>query len=387
MKRKQDDIPRSALVPQSSPESERPRIPRAGEAGSDGPGSTGAAADVVRSVVLGNRLLFAPLAGIADPAVRVVARMFGAGPLMSEMVSAHGVARGKSKELVQQTGLVDLEHPLAIQLVGSDPLMMAKVAVMAVARGADSINLNMACPARKIVHGEKGSALMKDPPRAREIMVAVREAVQAPVTVKIRAGWDAESVNCVPFSVMAEEAGMAAVIVHPRTRAQGFSGRADWSLIGAVKDAVRIPVVGNGDIRTPDDAARMVETTGCDAIMIGRGALGRPWLFRQVGRRLGWEVPPVQPPPQAEAAVGGTEAIDLDAAEAGVRTELARLIRLQVGLALRYKPELLVVNEIRKHMIWYSKGMPDSAKFRAKVHTANDVPALWALVDEFFRDV
>jgi len=339
----------------------------------------------VDEVVLGNRLLFAPLAGIADPAVRVVARMFGAGPLMSEMVSAHGAARGKPKELVQQTGLIELEHPFAIQLVGSDPAMMAKVAVMAVKRGADSINLNMACPAKKIVHGEKGSALMKDPSRAREIMVAVREAVQVPVTVKIRAGWDSGSVSCVPFSSMAEEAGMVAVIVHPRTRAQGFSGKADWTLIKAVKDAVSIPVVGNGDIRTPDDAARMIESTGCDAIMIGRGALGRPWLFRQVGRRLGWVSPPSQPPPDGEAAVRGADGIDLDAAEAGVREELAKLIRLQVGLALRYKSECLVVNEIRKHMIWYSKGMHDSARFRARMHTATDVAALWMLVDEFFR--
>jgi nifR3 family TIM-barrel protein len=232
----------------------------------------------------------------------------------------------------------------------------------------------MACPAKKIVHGEKGCALMKDPGRAREIMCAVREAVKVPVTVKIRAGWDSASINCVPFSVMAEEAGMVAVVVHPRTRAQGFSGKADWALIKAVKEAVRIPVVGNGDITSPDDAARMVETTGCDAIMIGRGALGRPWLFRQVGRRLGW----------------GTErrfeGIDLDAAEAGVRSELAKLIRFQVGLALRYKRKCLVVNEIRKHMIWYSKGLHDSARFRAKMHTATDVPALWALVDEFFHE-
>ena len=361
-----------------------------------------------RSIVLGNGLLFAPLAGIADPAVRVVARLFGAGPLMSEMVSAHGVARGKPKELVQQTGLIELEHPLAIQLVGSDPAMMAKVAAMAEKRGADSINLNMACPAKKIVHGEKGSALMKDPPRAREIMMAVRETVRIPVTVKIRAGWDSASVNCVPFSVMAEEAGVDAVVVHPRTRAQGFSGKSDWSLIKAVKESVRIPVVGNGDIRTPDDAVRMVESTGCDAIMIGRGALGRPWLFRQVGRRLGWQDSPSQPPPKGETAVRGAEesrgetagrgaegsrgetavrgaeGIDLDAAEAGEPTALARLIRFQVGLALRYKAECLVVNEIRKHMIWYSKGMYDSAKFRAKVHTATDVPALWTLVDEFF---
>lgn len=375
----QHDIPARSV-------SDGPRCPGTGTASGiehipprrpgDGPRGPGTGTASVREVVLGNRLLFAPLAGIADPAVRVVARMFGAGPLMSEMVSAHGAARGKPKELVQQTGLIELEHPFAIQLVGSDPAMMAKVAVMAVKRGADSINLNMACPAKKIVHGEKGSALMKDPPRAREIMVAVREAVQVPVTVKIRAGWDSGSVNCVPFSVMAEEAGMVAVIVHPRTRAQGFSGKADWTLIKAVKEAVRIPVVGNGDIRTQDDAARMVETTGCDAIMIGRGALGRPWLFRQVGKRLGWAT---------ERRFEGICGIDLDAAEAGVREELAKLIRLQVGLALRYKPEYLVVNEIRKHMIWYSKGMHDSARFRARMHTATDVAALWTLVDEFFR--
>jgi tRNA-dihydrouridine synthase B len=337
------------------------------------------------NAILGNRVHFAPLAGVADAAVRVVARLFGAGPSMSEMVSAHGVVAGRPSLIEKQLLLVDYERPLSLQLVGSNPGMMADAAAMAVEMGADSINLNMACPARKIVKGGKGCAMMRNPQKSEAVMRAVRDRVKEPVTVKIRAGWDDNSINAVEFSKLAQDCGMEALFLHPRTRAQAFSGKADWSLIERTVRAVTIPVIGNGDIKAPDDALRMIETTGCAAVMIGRGALGRPWLFSQVltelARRGIWAADDDQPAPALPA---GLAVPDVAKLAAGDRPALAQLIRLQLDLAMRIKPEYVVVREIRKHLVWYSRGQSDASAFRSTVHLADDLESLDLLIADFF---
>jgi len=337
-----------------------------------------------REALIGNRLHFAPLAGIADAPVRILARLFGAGPLMTEMISTHGVACGRQSLLEEQLALLPLEAPLAVQLVGSDPGIVASVARMAEVLGAASINLNMACPARKIVKGLKGCAMMRRPDQAAAVMTAVKDAVSLPVTVKIRAGWNRANINAVEFSRLAEDAGMDAIFIHPRTREQGFGGRADWSLITRVRDAVTIPVVGNGDIRSPEDALRMLRTTGCDAVMVGRAALGQPWLFTRIGRAMAGEGLGGEPPPPPRVDAYGPTDFCVDRLEAGDSAQVNRLVRLQVALASLIKPESLVARQVRKHLIWYSRGMENSAAFRARIYTAVDLPTLLELVDDFF---
>lgn len=336
----------------------------------------------IEQTILGNGVQLAPLAGIADPSFRILCRMFGAGPLMSEMVSAHATAANVMEPLSNEVKLLAQQQPLAVQFVGSDPELMAQSAGKAAALGAASINLNFACPARKIVRSGKGAAMMQTPDLALEIMKATKAAVDIPVTAKIRAGWAADSINALEISQLAEEAGLAAVILHPRTRAQAFGGKSDWTIIKQVKDSVNIPVVGNGDIKTPDDAERMLETTGCDAIMIGRGALGRPWLFRQILDRL-------QPSTEdrGRGAVNGLpESDDFDLARlaASDPEEVGRLVRLHLDLALQCKEEYRVAQQIRKHLIWYSRGMAHSHVFRARIHTAVDRKSLIQLIDGFF---
>lgn len=343
----------------------------------------------IEQTILGNGVHLAPLAGIADPAFRVICRLFGAGPLMSEMVSAHATAVGVAAPLANELKLSGRQHPLAVQFVGSDPEMMAKSARKAATLGAASINLNFACPARKIVRSGKGAAMMKTPELALEIMKAVKAAVEIPVTVKIRAGWNSKSINALEISQLAEEAGLAAVFLHPRTRKQGFSGSADWPLIKSVKRSVRIPVVGNGDVRTPDDAVRMLETTGCDAVMIGRGALGRPWLFRQVIDRLrGAGLLPgpafdANPVPDL-ATVPSTADFDVARLVAHDPEEIGRVVCLHLALSLEHKEEFQVARQIRKHLIWYSRGMAHCHAFRANIHTAVDRQSLTRLIDAFF---
>ncbi len=340
-------------------------------------------------IILGNRVHFAPLAGIADPSCRILCRLFGAGPLMSEMVSAHATAVDIMGPLSDEVELLEQQQPLAVQFVGSDPELMAESARRAAALGASSINLNFACPARKIVRSGKGAAMMKTPDLALEIMKAARAAVEIPVTVKIRAGWTKDTINALEISQLAEEAGLAAVFLHPRTRAQGFGGESDWSLIKKVKEGVNIPVVGNGDIKTPDDAVRMLETTGCDAIMIGRGALGRPWLFSQIIARLRKEcllsTPAFDTNPVPDlTGIGEPPEFDVDRLAQGIPDELGRLVHLHLALALHCREELKVARQIRKHLIWYSRGMAHSHVFRANIHTAVDRQSLTHLIDGFF---
>lgn len=282
----------------------------------------------------------APMAGVADRAMREVCRGFGAAWAVGEMTSAKGFLMGNEKS----AGLLapDPERPFAVQLFGTDPILMARAAERAEALGPDFIDINMGCPAPKVANTGAGSALMKTPALAEEIVRRVALAVKIPVTVKIRKGFDQGDASAPEFAKRMEAAGAAAVAVHGRTRAQMYAPPADLSVIAAVKRAVSVPVIGNGDVFSAGDARRMFDETGCDLILVGRGALGAPWLFREIGAFLadGTELPP--PAPEERFAV----------------------MRRQLSLLLKYRGEAAGLREARKHAAWYMTGLSGAAALR-----------------------
>ena len=285
----------------------------------------------------------APMAGVADTAFRLICKEYGAAYVVGELVSAKGMTyhSKNSAKLLEITGL---ERPLALQLFGGEPVTMGEAAEMSLKNDPDVIDINMGCPAPKVTATGAGSSLMRDLPRASRIIEAVRGAVPSriPVTVKFRKGWDSNSVNAVEFARMAEQSGAAAVTIHGRTREQMYAPSADWEIIRKVKEAVSIPVIGNGDVDSPQAAAEMYRQTGADLVMVGRGALGRPWLFAQIWTYLtdGSILP--DPPLEERMAV------------------MMRHIRLAAEL----KGEYTALRESRKHIAWYLKGVKGAAKFR-----------------------
>ncbi len=307
-------------------------------------------------IELANPVILAPMAGVTDLPFRLLAKEMGCGLVYSEMVSDKGLIYDNThtKKLL---AIDARERPVALQIFGSEPESMAKAAGIVAAAGADIIDINMGCPTPKIVKNGEGSALMRNPALAGRIIAAVVAAAGGmPVTVKFRKGWDETSVNAVQIARIAEQAGAAAVSVHGRTREQFYSGQADWSIIRDVKQAVAIPVIGNGDIRTPQDAERMLTETGCDGIMIGRGAQGNPWIFRQVAHYL---------------ATGQT----LPLPALGERIDmLLRHLDMLVG----HKGEYTGIREMRSHAAWYTKGLPSSAELRLTFNQA-------ATRDDFIR--
>lgn len=284
------------------------------------------------------------MAGVTDMAFRVLCKRQGCGLTYTEMVSAKGL-HYKSDNTAVLLEIAEEEKPAAVQVFGSDPEIVAEAARQAEAGGAAIIDINMGCPTPKIVKNGDGSALMRKPELVRKIVSCAVKAVKVPVTVKTRKGWDSESVNAVEIACIAADAGAAAIAVHGRTREQYYSGTADWSIIKQVKDAVDIPVIGNGDVTEPQDAKRMLEETGCDAVMIGRGAQGNPWIFKRTIEYL--KTGQLLPEPTYEQRV------------------LA--IIKHMSMVTVQKGESIGVKEMRKHAAWYLKGMPGSAKVKAEI--------------------
>lgn len=304
----------------------------------------------------------APMAGVADRAFRRLCVDYGAAYVVSEMVSCKGLCFGdrKSEELLV---LDEGEHPAAIQLFGDDPDIMARAAEKAMAARPEIIDINMGCPAPKIAGNHCGSALMREPELCRRIVAAVSGAVDVPVTVKIRKGYSREEVNAVEVALACEAGGAAAITVHGRTRDQMYAPPVDWDIIREVKRAVKVPVIGNGDVTDAVSAATLYEHTGCDLVMVGRGALGAPWVFAQIQAYLGSGVRLPDPP---------------------VAKRMAVLYR-QAQMTVECKGERTALREIRKHAAWYMRGLRGAAGFRAKageIETLDDLAALCAQVTE-----
>jgi tRNA-dihydrouridine synthase B len=276
------------------------------------------------------------MAAVTNAPFRLVARECGAGLLTSEEIDARALVEGNAKTLTLASYLPE-ERPLAMQLLGADADVLAEAARRLEVAGADAIDLNMGCPVPKIVAKGQGAALMRDPLGAALIFRTLRKAVTVPFTIKIRSGWDDHTVNAVEVARIAESEGVNAITVHPRTRAQRFTGRAPWDVIAEVVRAVRLPVVGNGDVTTRGEAAAMTAATGCAAVMIGRGALGAPWVFRD-----------------AEVT----------------RNERARIIRRHCALIEAHLPERLALVQLKKHLSWYSEGRPFAARARGALFSA-----------------
>ncbi len=283
----------------------------------------------------------APMAGVADRAMRELCREFGAAYTVSELVSSKGISMGdrKSKTLMS---VHDSERPIAVQIFGNDPDIMAAAAIEAAKGEPDFIDINMGCPAPKVAGNGGGSALLKNPPLAEAIVKKVVKAVDLPVTVKIRSGWDADNINAVEVAKRCENAGAAAITVHGRTRAQMYAPPVNLDIIRDVKNAVKIPVIGNGDIVTPADAAKMLEYTGCDFLMVGRGAMGSPWVFSQINAYLDSETVLPDPP---------------------LAKRLSTMMR-QVEMMMEYKDPKTAILESRKHAAWYLKGIRGAASLR-----------------------
>lgn len=314
----------------------------------------------IANISLTGRLFLAPMAGVTDRAFRQVCREHGAALTVTEMVSAKAL-HFKDKKTPRLLALNEGEHPAAAQIFGSEPETMAEGAVLArEISGCDIIDINMGCPAPKIVGNGDGSALMKDIRLAEAVLRAVRAAVDCPVTVKFRKGWDEKSVNCVEFARMCEAAGADMITLHGRTRAQQYEGKADWDAIRAVKDAVSIPVAANGDVFAPEDAQRILDHTGADFVMIGRGCLGDPWLFSRAHALL--ETGTLPPAP------GFHERVDT-----AVR---------QIELAMADKGERIALLEARKHVNWYLKGVPGLKEYKKRVSALTEMKELYALADE-----
>jgi tRNA-dihydrouridine synthase B len=290
-------------------------------------------------------LRLAPMAGVTNVPFRLVARECGAGRLTSEEIDARALLADNAQTLVLARHVPE-ERPLAIQLLGADPDVLAEAARRCESAGADGIDLNMGCPVAKIVAKGQGAALMRDPLLAGVIFRTMRKAVTVPLTVKIRGGWDDHHVNAVDIARIAEAEGVDAITVHPRTRSQQYTGRAPWDVVASVVDAVRVPVVGNGDVTSVADARAMQSATGCAAVMIGRAALGAPWIFRGV---------------------------DVD------RDERARVIRRHAALIAEHLPDRLALVQLKKHLVWYSRGLAGAARVRTALFQAPDTAAVHEL--------
>jgi nifR3 family TIM-barrel protein len=333
----------------------------------------------IGSVTISPATVLAPMAGVTDTVFRrFIRNLGGCGLIMTEFTSADGVLRAKDQKAKRYLHFYEDEHPISAQLFGSDPQVMADAARIVEDLGFDLVDLNLGCPAKKVVKCNGGSGLLRDLPRIRGIFEAVRAAVTIPFTVKFRAGWNDEEIVCVELAKIAEDCGLCAVALHARTREQGYSGNAHWEWIAAVKDAVKIPVIGNGDIRSPDDACAMVAATGCDAVMIGRTAPANPWIFRQIQQYCRTSTSPASPP---NGEGWGTRDNAYDQPSETDRYEMIRTyFRMLIEEEL---PD--ATGKMKQFASWFTHGVPGGAGLRKAIYESKAPPEILMRVEEFFE--
>ncbi|MEG1928154.1 MAG: tRNA dihydrouridine synthase DusB [Niameybacter sp.] len=309
-----------------------------------------------KNVVTPNDVFLAPMAGITDLPFRLICKEFGAGMVYTEMVSAKGLLYDSERSKLLLS-VEEQEHPVGAQLFGSDPKILSDMAKIVCESDVDFIDINMGCPAPKITKNGEGSALLKNPELVGEIVYAVAHAIDKPLTIKIRKGFDDDSINAIEVAKIIEQAGASLLTIHGRTREQFYSGEADWDIIKRVKESIQIPVVGNGDIRTPEDAKRMMEQTGCDAVLIGRAAQGNPWIFKRIVHYL--QTGEVLPEPTLE--------------------ERIPIILRHAEMLSAHKGDFIGIREMRSHLTAYVKGLHGATEFRrhlTKVETLDDIKYL-----------
>jgi len=300
---------------------------------------------------LGNHLVLAPMAGISDTPFRQIARERGCGLAFTGLMNAEGLLRKRGAYLRIERD----DHPLSVQLFGSDPEVLAEAAQWAEEIEADAVDINMGCPASQVIGIGAGVDLMRSPEKVDRILMQVRKALKIPLSIKIRSGWDNQHINAVEISKIAEDCGVDGITIHPRTKIEGFRGRADWNLIGEVKRAVHIPVIGNGDVTAPFLAKGMLEETGCDGVMIGRGALGNPWIF--------------------------------SGKPSGSLEEKTSMIHHHFSLIQNYYGEKNSAHQIRKHLYWYTKGLPNCASFHSRLSHLKEKEALFEAIHSYFESI
>ncbi|HQS83485.1 MAG TPA: tRNA dihydrouridine synthase DusB [Alphaproteobacteria bacterium] len=318
----------------------------------------------IGDISLDSRVILAPMSGVTDLPFRNLVKKFGAGLVISEMIASEAMIRETRQSLKKCAHRIE-EFPMAVQLAGCDPHVMAEAARLNVDRGAQIIDINMGCPVKKVVNGHAGSALMRDEYKAAKIMEATVNAIKIPVTLKMRMGWDDNSLNAAKLAKIAEECGIQMVTIHGRTRCQLYNGHANWPFIKTVKDAVKIPVVGNGDVKTVEDARSLLEASGADAVMIGRGTYGKPWFINQVdtflktGKKL--EDPSLKD--QKDIIL---EHLEQTLAHYGEET----------GILL-----------MRKHLGWYSKGLPNSTEFRVQINASQTLQEVLSCLNQYYTSI